>query len=586
MLLSRVFCAHPVSFVSQILNSTGDAVASFCLAPLILMLYGSNPVGATVYGCANGLGALTQYCALPLLGLLSQHKGRRFALVFSSLGTLSYLCMLCFVVHPKAIVLMFVALMVRGGTAGMTTTNVAVAADVYPPGSERATFIAIITAGAWALAFLLAAPIAFLLVGEVPFPVLFGIGACLSLSAVLLIAFRSKESLCEANRVPWSWRLLNPLHALRIWTTRPVLNLMYSSYFMFGICVAFAKTFVFFYGHYRFGLSYKTFVPIIGLFAVSMILFFLISGIVMKRIGGSATYVIGLTFGVVASIGMGMARNLVMYIVFFFVATPCAMCAPAFMSMIAALVGPKEQSQMQSFGTGVILLASFLSETSFGFMLSTTVEDNNVALSSLCFWCCAFFFALGIFLFFFSVHKKRVLGLTTTSATAAAAGEKTEPAVDAAISVVICEPESSKAVDCWTKAKTDLHDHRRPTETESPRASASAYEYICPESMTPNSPLCPDQAWGSESLPASPSQATSERLHHSILDEILHCDPTGTIVVVDQEIIVSDASMYAAEDIGVSDDLESSSSSDGFSDNDDSSSSSRSANSPPVHSKI
>jgi hypothetical protein len=143
--------------------------------------------------------------------------------------------------------------------------------------------------------------------------------------------------------------------------------------------------------------------------ALMMAMFFAAAGPLCRRFGNDVVYIVGMSFGVIAAIGMGVSPNLITFVIFFFVAAPCTVCAPALLGTVSRYAGSHEQGQLQSYASGVSLLASFAADFAFGSLLTHTVEHPVRHIRAVVFWIVAFFFVMGIMLYAFAILQRKRL---------------------------------------------------------------------------------------------------------------------------------------------------------------------------------
>ena len=202
---------------------------------------------AQMYGVFGTAWALMQFIFSPVQGSLSDHFGRRTVILISCTGLgLDFILM---ALAPNLWWLL-VGRVISGITAASFSTAGAYISDVTPPEKRAASFGLI--GVAFGVGFVLGPAIGGIL-GDISPRLPFWASAFMALANVCWGLFVLPESLPKEKRVPFAWRNANPLGALKLLRSHPMLTGVAGSYFLINLAHVVLPSTTVLYMHYRFG---------------------------------------------------------------------------------------------------------------------------------------------------------------------------------------------------------------------------------------------------------------------------------------------------------------------------------------------
>jgi MFS transporter, DHA1 family, tetracycline resistance protein len=213
--------------VSVFLNVAGFTIILPVIPFLVARYVQSDLVGLYV-GLIVSVYALGSFCSAPVLGLISDHYGRRPVLILSLLG--SAVGYLIFGIGG-ALWVLFLGRIVDGFTAGNISTVYAYVADTHAP-ADRGRIFGMLGAVA-GLGFMVG-PVAGGALGALsPTAPLFT-AAALTLANALWVYLALPESVQRGvERPAWNWRQMNPVAQLADVLRRPALRIPFLAAFSF-----------------------------------------------------------------------------------------------------------------------------------------------------------------------------------------------------------------------------------------------------------------------------------------------------------------------------------------------------------------
>src|SRR5450755_1866247 len=219
-----------------------DMLAFGMIIPVLPMLVknfvGGDAVhGAEFYGLFGTAWSLMQFIFSPVQGSLSDHFGRRPVILISCAGLgLDFILM---ALAPNLWWLL-VGRVISGITAASFSTAGAYISDVTPPEKRAASFG--IIGAAFGVGFILGPALGGLL-GAISPRLPFWASALMALMNVCWGLFVLPESLPKDKRVPFMWKNANPLGALKLLRSHPMLSGLAGSYFLVNLAhVVFPST--------------------------------------------------------------------------------------------------------------------------------------------------------------------------------------------------------------------------------------------------------------------------------------------------------------------------------------------------------
>src|SRR5260370_11401954 len=229
-----------------------DMLAFGMIIPVLPMLVqnfvgGNAARAAEMYGLFGTAWALMQFVFSPVQGSLSDHFGRRPVILISCAGLgLDFILM---ALAPNLWWLL-VGRVISGITAASFSTAGAYISDVTPPEKRAASFGLI--GAAFGVGFVLGPALGGVL-GAISPRLPFWASAAMALANVCWGLFVLPESLPKEKRVPFSWKNANPLGALKLLRSHPMLTGLAGSYFLMNLAHNVLPSTTVLYMHYRYG---------------------------------------------------------------------------------------------------------------------------------------------------------------------------------------------------------------------------------------------------------------------------------------------------------------------------------------------
>lgn len=290
-------------FVTVALDMLALGVMIPVLPELVKELSGGDLAAATeatgVFGFA---WAAMQFFCSPLVGALSDRFGRRPIVLLSNLGLgLDYVLM----AMAPSLTWLFVGRVISGITASSFSTASAYVADVTPV-EERAGKFGMLGA-AFGLGFVVGPALGGLL-GGVDLRLPLWTSAVLSLGNALYGMFVLPESLPKEKRARFEWKRANPLGALSLLRSHPVLVGLAITIFVEQLAhESLQSVFVLYADHrYAWGPT-EVGVALAGIGICSTIVSALLVTPVVDRLGERRTMLFGLTLGAVGLSAFALA---------------------------------------------------------------------------------------------------------------------------------------------------------------------------------------------------------------------------------------------------------------------------------------
>src|ERR1700681_4250838 len=227
-----------------------DMLAFGMIIPVLPMLVqkfvgGNAARAAEMYGVFGTAWALMQFIFSPVQGSLSDHFGRRTVILISCTGL-----GLDFILMALAPNLWWLLLgrIISGICAARLSTAGAYISDVTPP-EKRAAAFGIIGA-AFGIGFILGPALGGIL-GAISPRLPFWASAFMALANVCWGLFVLPESLPEDKRVPFAWKNANPLGALKLLRSHPMLAGLAGGFFLLNLAHVVLPSTTVLYMHYR-----------------------------------------------------------------------------------------------------------------------------------------------------------------------------------------------------------------------------------------------------------------------------------------------------------------------------------------------
>jgi len=354
--------------ITALLDVMSMGIVIPVLPELIETLTGSTSEASLWNGVFVALWAGMQFLCSPVIGSLSDRYGRRPVILISVAGLA-----IDYVLMALAPDLWWLALgrILAGVTSSSFTSTFAYMADITPPG-ERARGYGLI--GAAFSAGFVAGPLIGGVLGELSLRAPFWAAAALSAMAFCYGLFVLPESLPPEKRMTFSWKRANPFGALKLLRSHPELSsLAIVNFLLYFAHHLFSAVFVLYAGD-RYGWSawqVGTLLALVGL--LDMGVQGMLVGPVVKRLGDRTTMVIGLAFGAVGILAMGLANNGWLFIAAMFPNALWGLAMPTIQSLMTQRVSETEQGQLQGANNSVGSIAGIASPLFFGWVYSVSI---------------------------------------------------------------------------------------------------------------------------------------------------------------------------------------------------------------------
>jgi MFS transporter, DHA1 family, tetracycline resistance protein len=307
----------------------------------------------------------------PVQGSLSDHFGRRPVILISCAGLgLDFILM---ALAPNLWWLL-VGRIISGITAASFSTAGAYIADVTPPEKRAASFGLI--GAAFGVGFVLGPALGGLL-GSISPRLPFWASAVMALANVCWGLFVLPESLPTERRVPFAWKNANPLGALKLLRSHPMLADIAGSYFLVNLAHVVLPTITVLYMHYRYGWNTRAVGLLLAGVGVSSLIVqgFLVKPVV-KRLKERRAMALGLTFGAVGFAIYGLAPTGAVFWIGVPVMALWGIATPSLQTIMTGLVDVTEQGRLQGALASLTGLASLIGPTVFAQTFATVVGSH------------------------------------------------------------------------------------------------------------------------------------------------------------------------------------------------------------------
>ena len=335
-----------------------DMLAFGMIIPVLPMLVqdfmgGSAERAAEVYGIFGTAWALMQFLFSPLQGALSDRFGRRTVILISCTGLgLDFLLM---AMAPN-LKWLFVGRVISGICAASISTAGAYIADTTPP-AKRAGAFGLIGA-AFGLGFVLGPAVGGLL-GHVSPRLPFWVAACMALVNASYGLFVLPESLPKDKRSKFSWKKANPVGALILLRSHPILAGLATSQFLMNLAHAVLPSTAVLYMAYRYhwtpdSVGYM----LAGVGAGAVIVQGGLVKPLVRKLGERSALGLGLLFGAAGFAIYGLAPTGAWFWLGVPVMSLWGMAGPASQGIMTHLVDASEQGQLQGALSSIMGIAS------------------------------------------------------------------------------------------------------------------------------------------------------------------------------------------------------------------------------------
>ncbi|HEY3664994.1 MAG TPA: TCR/Tet family MFS transporter [Polyangiaceae bacterium] len=334
-------------FVFIFITVALDMLALGVMVPVLPKLivsfeHGDMADAASVAGWFGFAWAAMQFIFSPLLGALSDRRGRRPVILLSNLGLgLDYLLM---AVAPS-LTWLFVGRLVSGITSASFSTASAYIADVTPE-DERAAKFGMLGA-AFGLGFVVGPALGGLL-GGISLRLPFWAAASLSLTNALYGFFILPESLPRERRAAFAWSKANPLGSLDLLRSQPRLLGLAVVAFLYNIAHDSLPSVFVLYTDYRYHWGERMVgFSLAGIGVASTIVSALLVGPLVKRLGERRALLVGLGFGAAGFAVYGLAPTGAVFLTGIPFLAIWGLAGPAFQALMSRRVEPSAQGRLQ-----------------------------------------------------------------------------------------------------------------------------------------------------------------------------------------------------------------------------------------------
>jgi DHA1 family tetracycline resistance protein-like MFS transporter len=303
---------------------------------------------AEIFGLFGTAWALMQFLFSPILGGLSDRFGRRPVVLLSNFGlALDYVLMAL----APSLTWLFIGRVISGITSASISTAFAYIADVTPPERRAAMFGKV--GVAFGAGFILGPALGGLLGGmdpRLPFWVAAGLSFANTLYGLLILP----ESLPADRRAPFRWKSANPLGALKLLRSNPVLAGLSVANFMAQLAHVVLPSVFVLYASYRYGWDTTQVgltLAIVGI--CSLAVQGAAIGPMVRYFGERRALLLGLGCGAAGFLIYGAAPSGVLFWLGIPVMALWGVAGAAIQALMTELVPPDQQGQLQGATSSV-----------------------------------------------------------------------------------------------------------------------------------------------------------------------------------------------------------------------------------------
>src|SRR5580700_1195303 len=353
-----------------------DMLAFGMIIPILPLLVqnmagGSAARAAEMYGVFGTAWALMQFIFSPVQGSLSDHFGRRAVILISCTGLgLDFILM---ALAPN-IWWLLLGRVISGICAASFSTAGAYISDVTPPEKRAASFGLI--GAAFGIGFVLGPALGGIL-GAVSPRLPFWASACMALANVCWGLFVLPESLPADKRVPFAWKNANPLGALKLLRSHPMLSGLAVGFFLLNLAHAVLPNISVLYLRYRFGWDTRAIGMLLaGVGICSLLVQTLLVKPVVRRLKERRAVALGLTCGVAGFAIYGLAPTGPTFWIGVPVLALWGIAAPSMQTIMTRLVDATEQGRLQGALASLTGLGSLIGPTLFTQTFATFISTR------------------------------------------------------------------------------------------------------------------------------------------------------------------------------------------------------------------
>jgi DHA1 family tetracycline resistance protein-like MFS transporter len=333
---------------------------------------GSAAHGAQVYGLFGTAWAAMQFIFSPVQGSLSDRFGRRTVILISCTGLgLDFILM---ALAPN-LWWLFVGRLISGITAASFSTASAYIADVTPPEKRAAAFG--IMGAAFGVGFVIGPAIGGWLGAFSP-RLPFWAAAVMALANVCWGLFVLPESLPPDRRTPFSWRTANPVGALQLLRSHPMLTGLAIAYFLMNLAHVVLPSMSVLYMEYRYNWNTAAVGSVLaGVGICSLIVQGLLVKPAVRILKENGALVVGLMFGCLGFAIYGWAPT---GSAFWFGVPTMALwgiATPSLQTIMTRCVSPTEQGRLQGALSSLMALSSLIGPIMFTETFAFAIRQDS-----------------------------------------------------------------------------------------------------------------------------------------------------------------------------------------------------------------
>jgi MFS transporter, DHA1 family, tetracycline resistance protein len=348
-------------FVTVLIDMLAFGMIIPVLPILVQNFTGGNAArAAEMYGLFGTAWALMQFIFSPVQGSLSDHFGRRPVILISCAGLgLDFILM---ALAPNLWWLL-VGRVISGITAASFSTAGAYISDVTPPEKRAASFG--IIGAAFGVGFILGPALGGLL-GAISPRLPFWASAFMALANVCWGLFVLPESLPKEKRVPFAWKNANPLGALKLLRSHPMLSGLAVSYFLISLAHNVLPSTTVLYMHFRYGWDTRAVGIVLAGVGISSLI---VQGFLVKPavrwLKERRAMAVGLTFGTAGFAIYGLASTGPIFWIGVPIMALWGIATPSLQTIMTRSVDATEQGRLQGALASLVGLASLIGPVVF-----------------------------------------------------------------------------------------------------------------------------------------------------------------------------------------------------------------------------
>ncbi|MEP7312628.1 MAG: TCR/Tet family MFS transporter [Pseudomonadota bacterium] len=330
-------------FVTVVLDMMAVGIVAPVLPKLIIEFEGGDIGRAAGYvGLFATLWAAMQFIFSPLIGVASDHFGRRSVILLSNFGLgFDYLLMAL----APSLGWLLIGRIVSGITSASYPTAGAYIADVTPP-EERAAKFGMLGA-AFGLGFIVGPALGGVL-GGIDLRLPFWVAGALSLCNAAYGYFILPESLPPERRQPFNLKRANVLGSLRLLRSHPELLGLAAAMFVMALAhEALPNVFVL-YTDQRFGWGETTVGIALAVIGVaSVVVSMLLVRPLVRKLGERDAAILGLSFGIAGFCIFAAATTGSVFLIGIAFVALWGIAGPSMQALMSHRVDAREQGQLQ-----------------------------------------------------------------------------------------------------------------------------------------------------------------------------------------------------------------------------------------------